>query len=731
MDLKFCSRLFAIACSFGLLSSALMAQTTTTQIFNATDERDSLGSASYSTPNFFSTTSLNLSCPASASATLSGPGMPTPPAPGAALQPGGNLLVDNNIIVSVTSGATTNGPGNACTTSGGTYDGSYPSPYGDLGYDCFNSYYGDNYEIGTDPDTTLVPSTPYTFDYLGGVGPIDISSYLISGTATANAPQTLNISLADEGVVLTASTIFLTTNCTVTGTSGGTTSGSPITTGSNGSGLTQTLGFNGGGTGALSLTLDLSTANSQNTITSNTSNTAPQGGDLPMSPSTYQTTFTPATSFGTSSCLLHSDELLNSSPACKLYTLECLNLQTGVVAGYECPVSSEKNEVVTDFFDGPSFSLQNIYTPFGMFHEGIGLIMASDGWTGGPCEFDPLSGLEALPCPQNLLVSFTGPGGFGGSGDMNNPNSTFISNAQVPEPNTIVYVAGQWPDGWVNTNNLQVYFLTQPPDLASGAYVLNSSNRLVPLPNTANYIPAPIQDITYGISAAGIPPATSGIQPANEPIAGDVTVWNKPSSTPPVYSTVCEPGGPDVSYLTEKFTATYEPPFIPAVQTINSLPGTTGQIPDGQYLIHYYGQDCAGTQELNFNYVNNTTGWTTNFFTYPVNIDTQKPTISAITLSPTNSPGYPAGTFTAGTAVTAKYSCSDPNSQMNGLNTGSGVVLCGTAIYAPQTEYSVGAQTPLSTSSASSKPYSVTLYAVDGAGNISTGSTVTYTVVKK
>jgi len=40
--------------------------------------------------------------------------------------------------------------------------------------------------------------------------------------------------------------------------------------------------------------------------------------------------------------------------------------------------------------------------------------------------------------------------------------------------------------------------------------------------------------------------------------------------------------------------------------------------PDGNYVLHYYAQDCAGTQELLFlqnAVVNNQPSWTTNFYT--------------------------------------------------------------------------------------------------------------------
>ncbi|MGC1460848.1 MAG: hypothetical protein WA802_01520, partial [Terracidiphilus sp.] len=140
---------------------------------------------------------------------------------------------------------------------------------------------------------------------------------------------------------------------------------------------------------------------------------------------------------------------------------------------------------------------------------------------------------------------------------------------------------------------------------------------------------------------------------------------------------------------------------------------------DGQYLLHYFAQDCAGTQELQFvlnpaNVENPAPYWTTNFYTREINIDTTAPTVSAITLSPAG------GTYKPGTLLTASYSCSDAPS-------GAGVVLCGTSAYGPETKYNTGT---LKTQFRATGPMggkTFTVYAADGAGNTSS-SFVTYTV---
>ena len=117
------------------------------------------------------------------------------------------------------------------------------------------------------------------------------------------------------------------------------------------------------------------------------------------------------------------------------------------------------------------------------------------------------------------------------------------------------------------------------------------------------------------------------------------------------------------------FTSTTVPNFVPAVQKLSMLP-------DGQYALHYYAEDCAGTRELLFATVPSGQGpsWTTNFYTVPIKIDTVAPTITGLSITT-------AAPYKVGSPVYATYTCADPTSLVNYLNTGSGLVLCGTNIY--------------------------------------------------
>jgi len=715
MKVKLSPQFFATTFGAILFAQGLVAQTTI-QLFGPVNVARSVSSASYSTPYAFNTNTLNLTCPTTGiTAMLSGPSQGNSGpllSGGGGYLPGGNLLVDNNIIVTVAPAGTLPTPANVCPNT--IAAGGLPANEALYANNCFNGIYegAAQYIIGLNPDTSLVdPNTGLPnpagqpLDSVGGVPQIDISGYL----NTTGLPQDVTIALDDEGGEVAGSTVFLTTNCTqgpVTGP--GQISGSPIVA-SSGQGLTQTFTFNSNAGNpqsnqppqVVSFVYDLSAASAASSLTQNENTAVPVAGDLPVDPTTFQSTFVPQTSFATSNCLIHTGEALtNGNAACKLYTLECTTVNSNnLPTGAQCPVSSQVNEIVGDIFDGPAFGLQNIYTPGDVFHEGIGFLMASDTWSatsGGPCGFDPTSGLGNLPCPQNLITSFSGPGKFSGQGTTTNPNSTFITVAGVPEDKTAVSVSGEWPDHWVNTHTPQVSFNSEAPNLSKGASVLNGSGKLVALPGAGNYIPAPIKSITYGVSSAGSVP-----MPVNEPIASDATLLNPAVAAGCPVPTSGSPG-PKV-----------QPNFVPPVQTL-SIPT------DGQYLLHYYAQDCAGTQELQFvlnpaSAQNPAPYWTTSFYTRELNVDTNPPVVTPLTLSPAG------GSYKVGAVVTASFSCSD-------LNTGAGVVLCGSNVYATETTYNTPKLTlKVPTGSAGSKTF--TVYAVDGAGNISSKS-IAYSVTK-
>jgi uncharacterized repeat protein (TIGR01451 family) len=243
--------------------------------------------------------------------------------------------------------------------------------------------------------------------------------------------------------------------------------------------------------------------------------------------------------------------------------------------------------------------------------------------------------------------------------------------APVPEDLTAVSVNSQRPGYWINSHNATVNFVSTPPTV----------------PGQNSFLAAPIKSLTYGISSA------SSLPTPGSPIPGDITVTNSiPCPLP-------------------KATTPEATVFTPPAQSV-SVPE------DGQYLLHYLAQDCAGTEELNFTQTNGS--WSTSFYTFPLNVDTVAPVVlSGPTLSPPPSTngGIP-NSYVLGQTVTATYRCTDDR---------SGIVKCGTYTYAPGSTLDTG---NISSAVDTSKtgPGVFTVNAVDAAGNVAAAS-VNYQVV--
>ena len=223
-------------------------------LFSPVNVRQSQSSASYTDPVYFSSNTLNLSCPAAPLAVLSSAPASSP------LNSGGYILVDNNINVTVTpAGGSANATKNVCI--GGVDDTIQ---------NCFSkSSYQDPASAGT-----LVDVNPDTLLPDGGVPPIDISSYLVPGA------QQVKIELEDEGYWLASSTIYLNTNCTSAGVSApATLSGNTISSvNPPASQLTQAFTFNPLTDTAINFQYDLSTAQTAGTLSIDRRRRYPFGG---------------------------------------------------------------------------------------------------------------------------------------------------------------------------------------------------------------------------------------------------------------------------------------------------------------------------------------------------------------------------------------------------------------------------------------------------------------------
>jgi hypothetical protein len=625
--------------SFATMCIAAAASTvsgqTAVQLFSPANVRVSTQGTGYgANENVFNTTILNLTCTSPIQAKISSTADGT-----------GKVLVDNFITFNEVGGTAADICKNGTVENGNQQN-------------CFNDNYKNQASQGE-----LTGKDPDTFVTTGGVPPIDVSSYLTTGAVQAQ------IGLVDTGSYLDSSTLYLVTNCAFNGVAGpGKVTGNPISKSNpTDQQLMQNFSFNSTNNQQVQFTYNLSEAQNAGSL-SITDGTAPTGADTPLNAATFQSTYLKGTSFATGSCLIHTGELYNGAPACKLYTLTCQVGTDPTQKGALCPTSQQRNEIFEDVFDGPSFSLPDVLgTNFLIYHQGVGFLEAKDGWSGGPCVFDSSSNIADLLCPQNLLTSFTGPGAYTSGARGQSSNSTFITVAPVPEDLTVVTVPGQRLGYWINSSSFKVNFLSVPPALAS----------------KNSFVAAPIQSITYGISLA------SSVPPAGAPVPDDVTVPN----------TACPTPGQSNPPKATPFSAQGEGVSVPA---------------DGQYLLHYFAQDCAGTEELKFT---KTAGsWSTAFYTFPINVDTVKPVVQT---GPTLSPAPTSSGYKVGQKVTATYSCTDDR---------SGIVQCGSAFYLVG-RLNTGTITGLvNTLKVGQQTFTVT--AVDAAGNTTTSAPVSYLVHK-
>jgi hypothetical protein len=605
---------------------------TAIQLFSPANVRLSTTGAGYGANEVtFNTTILNLACTSPIQAKISSTADGT-----------GNVLVDNFITFNEVGGT----PGDICQ-NGTVENGNQQN--------CFNDNYKNQASGGE-----LTGKNPDTFVTTGGVPPIDVHGLLSTGAVQAQ------IGLVDTGSYLTSSTLYLVTNCSFKGVAGpGKVTGNPIPKNNpNDQQLAQNFSFNSANNQQVQFTYDLSEAQNAGSL-SITDGTAPTGADTPLNAATFQSTYLKGTSFATGSCLVHTGELFNGAPACKLYTLTCQVGTDPTQKGALCPTSQQRNEIFGEVFDGPSFSLPDVLgTNFLIYHQGVGFLEAKDGWSGGPCVFDSSSNIANQLCPQNLLTSFSGPGAYKSGARGEGSNSTFITVAPVPEDLTIVTVSGQRLGGWINGHSAKVNFLSVPPALAS----------------KNSFVAAPIQSITYGVSLA------SSVPQPGSPVPDDVTVPNSACPTP----------GGSIPKATP-FTALGEGVSFPT---------------DGQYALHYFAQDCAGTEELRF--TKSGGSWSTSFYTFPINVDTVNPVVKT---GPMLSPAPTSSGYKVGQKVTATYSCTDDR---------SGIVRCGAALYLIGRQSTGTITSPINTLQVGQQTFTVT--ATDAAGNTITSAPVSYLV---
>jgi hypothetical protein len=513
----------------------------------------------------FASTTLNLSCSTN-----------TPTAKLSSTPDGnGNVVVDNyvTLFVNNTPFSSPNSPtGNVC--SGGVSDGTNLP-------DCFTQNYRDTFSVGADPDNSA--ST-------WGVPPIDVSSAFASD-ATAPITPAATISLVDQGTVYTSTTLFLVTSCGLTNAQTGSETGNPVN-----EQPSQTLSFD-----TVLNHLDQFSFDYSQVPTGSITN--PNGTPIvtnsPVDPNTGFPTMVSSSPFSGSACI----PLNSLNGKCGLKTQVCVlpGGSAGSGTGAQCPQTTAGD----DFLFTATFDPVN---PINNPNTIPGFLEFNDQ---GAC---PLEGPEVnSPCPQNGLVSFTGPGENGTRRGAGSTNSGMIPVTNVTPPTTAVVITPSFPAGpnavWTNGN---------PQATFTG------------VPGATTPTVAPIKFIEYGVNPTtqGLPPTFPLPFPGNGAFPTPDPVFSAPacnSTYPPTASSF----GPNMASL-----------------------GPFGN--GSSNLLHYSTTDCASTHELLFTL--NSGSWSTSFKSITLMSDTVAPMIILTT------PPVTGGSYSANQKVKANYSCTDTES---------------------------------------------------------------------
>lgn len=435
-------------------------------------------------PVTFKSATVALSCPASPIVTLSSTADGT-----------GKVFVDN--FVDLTVGESTQ---NICNVANAAFDSS-PSPgFHDCFQDPWHSSAG-NY-VGQNPDTLAE---------MFGVGPIGLNGFF-----APNATTTARFDDIDFGGFVAGSSLYLATNCTVTG--GSVTNNTPIT---GSSGQIQSFSFNNG--------QQVFTGNWSQQGVDTSENAVPSVANQGISPANWPG-YVAGTSFATTQCIPHSGEVDPfGNVLCKAYTLTCVNNISNTPSGSNCPQSSVRDILFTDAFSVPSADQGLLQIPTATNSLGFGLLMGSDNWSAGNCVFTPGSADAGLLCPQNLATTFHD---IRSGGTTKGTNSTFVVVTGVPLPVTTVNGVGNGGTITVTTPNPTLTFVTNPPTASGNGFTA-----------------APIESVTFGIDSGAPYPDTTFPIPGDQQATPTVT----PSCTGPATT----------------FTATAQPTLTVGTHTLH------------------------------------------------------------------------------------------------------------------------------------------------------------------
>jgi hypothetical protein len=658
--------------------------------------------ANFVTMATLGTASPALSCPASPSVILSS----TPGAPIEGVL--GKLLVDNYIALSIngtpvktylgrtnetyppnssalyspTEAGLASPLGNVCQGSDADPDVISSGDVTNYFPECFNNSYRSNVN-------SLLGTTVDSITNTDGIPALDISSFFAS--LPVQTPVQTTVTALDAGGFSANSSLFLVTNCSLTGSAGGTATGVP-TDPNNPSTEIQTL-----------------SPIPNTTVTMNDAfATAPPTGVIPevtaiAIPYSVFEGLVANTSSAPSVCLRIKGLQINGQDVCGGFQIVCLNPTDGTATGDNCGSSTVRTLLDSVQFGspdipGPPFTTENNFetscapylstlsipegecAPF----TGPGFLMFGDGDSNAPTPSCPLGvSLAGDACPLNTLTVFRGAadGGPGGS-SVPKRNTIYIPTVNNVTAFTLLAILNHL-DFWVSSANpwtvtfgsfagLYFPFLDNPP--ANG------------------FIAASPYSLTAGMTSPGQP-----IPDPAFPVAGDITNYNKgvsPNYVPPI----CPAGTASAFFST-----------VTSAQLFPVKPQ------DGIYNLHYFTTNCSYAEELRFEPTKDqqgdpTANWASLKYV-PIGIDSVNPTIT---------PSFTNGSiFALNSKVKVTYSCTDDRSGL--ANCGGVQLLCPAAPHAGVLSYTTP---PIQVTT--SKKGTFYVKATDCAGNSST--TATYTV---
>jgi hypothetical protein len=347
------------------------------KLFDSTEVQLSFNGVSFINLYNIGSSSLNLSCPASPTAFLSG----TPgyfPGIEGGTGPLGNVFVDNFVLLEINGtpvttylGSFNNGPvgysavyqnpnnglglasppGNVCQGTD-----AFPDTVGGNTYpECFSAAYRSNVGsiLGENSDSIANGGLP-NGGAAAGIPALDIHTFFAAAEGEGTGPFAIpaTISAVDAGGFVASSTFFLVTNCSQSGiTSGGSITGVPIT-GNTGS-QTQTFTFDSSPGQDISFTTSDAVAVQQGTYSP--TGVVPIVTDIGISQIAFSGLIA-GTSAAPAVCLrLTGEKDSQGNQLCKGFLLQCFSPANGTISGDNCD-SQTAGLLTRNLYDSAQFA---------------------------------------------------------------------------------------------------------------------------------------------------------------------------------------------------------------------------------------------------------------------------------------------------------------------------------------------------------------------------------------